>query len=182
MEYILSQIFVIITYILLGATYFVKNRRLLLVLSMFAILTNATSYFFLSAWSGLLVTILALIRNIVFLVQNKTENDKIDWLDWLILGVFLTLLIAISITTFEGFLSLFSVFGSLTYTIAVWQRNEKVYKLLGIASSICTVIYYAFIGSLFGFLLESAMLVTIVVGTILFFRKEKQKSLNSSKI
>ena len=175
MEYIISQILVIITYILLAATYFVKNRKLLLCLSMLAIITNATSYFFLKAWSGVLVTILALIRNIIFLVQNKTDNDEIDWVDWLVLSIIMTLLLAISIFTYNGILGLFSVFGSLAYTVAVWQRNEKVYKLLGIVSSVFTIIYYAFIRSLFGFLLESAMLVTIVVGTIIYFSKQKTK-------
>jgi hypothetical protein len=180
MEYIISQIFVIVTYILLAATYFVKNRKLLLCLSMMAIITNATSYFFLSAWSGLWVTILALVRNVIFLIQNKTDEDKIDWVDWLIISIIVSALIVISVFTYNGLLSLFSVFGSLTYTIAVWQRNEKVYKILGIVSSVCTLIYYAFIRSLFGFLLEGAMLVTIVVGTIMYFRKEKSQKTNQN--
>ena len=179
MEYILSQIFVTITYILLGVTYFVKNRKLLLILSMVAIITNSTSYFFLKAWSGMLVTLLALIRNIIFLVQNKTNEDKIDWVDWLVLSIILSLLVAISIFTYDGFLSLFSVFGSLLYSVAVWQRNEKVYKLLGIASSLCTIIYFLFIRSLFGFLLESALFITIIVGTVKYFIIDKKKSLKS---
>ena len=174
MEYILSQIFVIITYILLASTYLVKNRKLLLCLSLGAIITNATSYFFLNAWSGLFVTILALARNIIFLIQNKNENDKINWVDWVILSIITIALIVISVVTYDGVLSLFSVFSSLTYTGAVWQRNEKVYKILGIISSVCTIVYYVFIRSLFGFLLEGAMLITIIVGTIIYFKKEKQ--------
>lgn len=173
MRYILSQIFVVITYGLMGATYYSKNRKTLLIFNMAAILTNATSYFFLSAWMGVCTTLVALIRNIVFLIQNKESKDKINWVDWVTISFFLCILITIAILTYDGPLSLFSFFSSLTYTIAVWQRNEKTYKILGIISSVCTIGYFVFIRSLFGLILELILFVVIVVGAIRFFKKQK---------
>lgn len=180
MEYILSQIFVIITYVLLGASYFTKNRQSLLFFSIAAILTNATSYFFLSAWTGLLTTAIALVRNIVFLMQNKSPYDKINWLDWIILFVFVSLLGVTAVVFYDGLLSLFSVFSSLTYTISVWQRNEKAYKILGIVSSVCSLVYFAFIKSIFGFALEFVMLLTIIVGFIKYLNDETQNRLKKT--
>ena len=179
MRYILSQIFVVITYGLMGATYYAKNRKILLIFNMAAILTNATSYFFLSAWMGVCTTLVALVRNIVFLIQNKESSDKINWVDWGTISFFVCVLTAIAIVTYDGSLSLFSFFSSLTYTIAVWQRNEKIYKILGVISSVCTIGYFVFIRSLFGLILELILFVFIVVGAIRFFRKQKNENIEA---
>ena len=182
MIYILSQILVLITYILLGATYFIKDRKWLLVVSLIAIATNTTSYFFLKAWAGVMTTILALVRNIVFLIQNKDKKDKINFNDWVILSVYMIILSVIAVITYDGFFSLFSIVCSLTYTIAVWQRDEKIYKILGIVSSFCSIVYYAYILSIFGLILESILFVVIVVGTIRYFITEKAKKVKNKVI
>lgn len=181
MKYIISQIFAILTYGLMGATYYTKNRKSLLLFNMAAILTNATSYFFLSAWMGVFTTLVAFVRNIIFLIQNRKPNDKINWVDWLTISFFMIILIGIAFFTYDGPLSLFSFFSSLTYTIAVWQRNESVYKVLGIISSICTIGYFVFVRSLFGLILELCLFVVILVGAIRFFKKKKFSKLDKSE-
>ena len=69
MTYILSQIFVVLCYVCLAATYAIKNRYLLLSVSIAAIVFNGISYTLLGAWAGLAVTVVALIRNIIFMIH-----------------------------------------------------------------------------------------------------------------
>ena len=61
--YVLSQIAVILTYFFFIATYQVKTRKTILVLSMIANIWLGTSYFLLSAWAGVATSIIAITRS-----------------------------------------------------------------------------------------------------------------------
>lgn len=172
--YFLSQVFVIITYTLMALTYFTKNRKVILILNSAAIITNSTSFMLLSAWTGVVTTLIGLLRNIVFFIQNKDKNAKLDWVDYLILTIFVVMLGFAAVFTYDGFGTIFSISASLTYSIAVWIRKEGVYKILGLISSLCSLIYFMFIGSMFGIILESALLVSIIVGYIKYLKTKNQ--------
>ncbi len=80
LTYILSQVFIIINYILLALTYYAKDRNKVLILSFSSIVATGMSYIFLNAWSGLAMCVIALIRNIIFLLDEK-KNGKRDTID-----------------------------------------------------------------------------------------------------
>ena len=116
----------------------------------------------------------ALLRNVIFLIQNKkNKSEKITWVDWIILGVFVIISVISAVFTYEGFLSLFSVFATMLYTVSVWQKNIKAYNIMGIFVSVLWIIYYAFIFSIFGIILESVLLISEIVGTIKYIKDEK---------
>ena len=75
--------------------------------------------------------------------------------------------------TFEGFLSLFSIFATMVYTYSVWQKNIKVYKFAGILVSVCWITYNLYVKSVFGVILESALLICTIIGCIREVRREK---------
>ena len=81
--YIISQIFTIITYILLALTYYAKDRKKVLIISFLSLIANGLAYIFLSAWSGFSMCIVALIRNIIFIIDEKKngKRDKINKTD-----------------------------------------------------------------------------------------------------
>ena len=167
MHYIISQIFVILSYLSLSSTYFLKNRKSILIFSLIAVVCNAFAFFFLAAWSGFIMSIVALIRNLILLVQNKyKKTDKIIFVDWLILTFFILISIVSAIFTFDGFGSLLSIIATLVYTISVWQKNIIVYKVLGICSSVLWIGYGIYIISLFSIILESILLLVEIIGII----------------
>ena len=175
MEYILSQVFVILTYILFGATYLVKNRKIILFMNISSLVTNGISYTLLGAWAGLAMIFVALIRNVIFLLQNKyKKTDNFMFYDYIILIFLLGISVALGVVTYDGFLSLFSLFGSLIYTISIWQKNLEIYKWLGILSSLCSVVYLIAIKSIFGFALEFALLIFMIC-TLIKELKDRKK-------
>lgn len=175
-EFILSQVFVVLSYFFVSLTYFSKNRKVLLFYSISSIIMGAVSYFLLSAWSGLFMSAVALIRNIIFLIQNKkNESEKITWIDWIILSVFMIISIITAVYTYEGFLSLFSVLATMLYTISVWQKNKKAYKVMGVIISVLWIIYYVFIGSIFGVFCEVILLISEIVSVVRCFKYENKQ-------
>ena len=181
-NYILSQIFIIISYALVAMTYVSKSRKAILAYNLIGLIASGLSYTFLSAWTGLAMAGVAMLRNIIFLIQNKKDkSEKITWVDWLILGVLVAVSVVSAVFTYDGFLSLLSVFATMLYTLSVWQKNTKVYKFMGIPVSLLWIAYQIFIRSLFGILLEAALFVVEIIGIIKASKKPQQTQISENQ-
>ena len=89
--------------------------------------------------------------------------------------IFLYILCIISaVYTYEGFLSLLSVFATMIYTFSIWQKNTTVYKICGIPIGILWIAYNLYVKSLFGIILESIILVCSILGYILATRNKEE--------
>ena len=170
--YILSQIFTIINYALLAATYYAKNRKSILIMNVLSITSVGIAYIFLGAYTGLAMCIISLIRNFIFLIDEKKngKKDTIDKRDIIILVGLYAISIVSAIFTYDGFLSLWSVFATMLYTYSVWQKKTNVYKLLGIPVGILWILYNVYIQSIFGIILETILLICSATGYVLEIR------------
>lgn len=166
--YILSQIFTIIMYGLLAWTYFIKNKRKIVIVSVLSLIANVIAYVLLGAWTGLAMCIVALLRNYYILWEEKKygKREKLEKRDYIFLAIVYLGIILATIPTYEGFLSLLSVFATSVYTYSIWQKSTKVYKFCGIPVGILWIAYNAYVRSVFGVILEAILLVASVVGYI----------------
>ena len=174
--YILSQVFVIINNALLISTYQVKKRKTILILSFLALIANGIVYTLLSAWSGLAMVFVAMIRNTIFMIDEKKsgKSDEITKKDIIILVVLYTISIISAIFTYEGILSMMSVIATMLYTYSIWQKKTNVYKFLGIIIEIVWIIYNIYIFSIMGIILESLLLISAVIGIIREYKMKKE--------
>lgn len=173
--YIWSQIFTIAMYVLLAITYYVKDRKKVLIISFLSLIANALAYVLLNAYTGLAMCIVALFRNVYFLIDEKKngKSEKIGKKDIIVL-IILYIIIAIStIFTYEGFLSLLSVFATMLYTYSVWQKKTLIYKFCGIPVGILWVLYNLYVKSIFGVILEGILLISSFTGYILELKSSK---------
>ncbi len=175
LTYILSQVFTIINYALLGVTYYAKDRKKILVIGFLSIIANAIAYILLNAWTGVAMCVVALIRNIIFWIDEKKngKRETINKKDIIILVILYSTIVVSTIFTYDGFLSLLSVFATSTYTFSVWQKKTNVYKLLGIPVGILWILYNIYVKSIFGIILESILLICSISGYLLERKKCK---------
>ena len=166
--YVISQIFVIINRLFLVASYQLKNRRNILIVSFLALLANGVVYLLLSAWSGLAMVFVAMVRNIIFMIDEKKngKSDKTTKKDIIILIILYIISIISAIFTYEGILSMMSVIATMLYTYSVWQKKTNVYKILGIIIDIVWIIYNIYICSIMGIILNISLLVSASIGLI----------------
>ena len=164
--YIVSQIFVIINRVLLIVSYQLKNRKNILIVSLLALLANGVVYILLSAWSGLAMVFVAIVRNIIFMLDEKKngKSQKITKKDVGILVVLYVISIISAIFTYEGILSMMSVVATMLYTYSVWQKKTKVYKILGIIIESVWIIYNIYICSIMGVILNISLLISASIG------------------
>lgn len=175
-QYIISQVFTIISYLFLASTYYVKKRKSVLILNCIVQISFIVAFLLLRAWTGLVMTIIALIRNIIFVIdENKNgKREHMNKTDIIILVVLYIISIVSAVFTYEGFFSLLSVFATMLYTYTVCQKNIKTYKLLGIPTEILWICYNIYIKSLFGIILELIMFGVCCTGYIKEINKERK--------
>lgn len=175
-QYIISQVFTVISYIFLASTYHSKNRKTILILNILTQIAFTVAYILLGAWSGLAMAIVAMVRNIIFVVdENKNgKRENMNKIEISILAVLYIISITSAIFTYEGFFSLLPVFATMIYTYAVCQKNIKLYKLLGIPIEILWTCYNIYIKSILGILLELIMLASCITGCIRETNKKQQ--------
>lgn len=172
--YILSQVFIILYYIFLIMTYQSKSRRNILIFNFCALIATGISYIFLSAYSGLAMVIVAIIRNAIFIIDEKKngKSDRNGIKDYIILAILYSISIIFAIFTYNGILSMVSVIATMLYTYSVWQKNTKVYKLLGMPIGIMWIIYNIYIFSIFGIILEVVLAISSIIG---YIRENKRR-------
>ena len=147
---------------------YILSQINILIFNFVSLIASAFSYIFLSAYSGLAMTIVATIRNIIFIIDEKrngkSENNNTK--DYIILAILYLISVISGILTYNGILSMMSVIATMLYTYSVWQKNTKIYKILGIPVGIIWIIYNIYIFSIFGIILETILAVSAIIGYI----------------
>lgn len=177
--YIWSQIFTVIEYALLGASYLAKNRKAIVALDIGSMTTGIIAFILLGADLGMAMSVIILLANFYYLwdesVHSEKERKKYHVRDYVILTVVLVGIALVTIWTYEGPLSLMSVAATALYEISIWQKSTKVYKFLGIPVAFCWMTYNGFERSVFGVLCEMVMFITSIVGYVREIKAGKKR-------
>lgn len=182
--YIWSQIFTVIEYTLLGASYLAKNRKAIVLLDIASMTTGIVAFILLGADLGMAMSVVILLANFYYLwdEHNQGKNNKLTLRDYLVLSIVLVVIAVLAVLTYDGPLSLLSVAATVIYEISIfWQGNTKVYKLLGVPVAFCWMTYNGFVGSIFGVICEAVMFVTSIVGYVREVRVGKKKKARKRK-
>jgi len=157
LPYIISQILVIIYYLIYSWTFHLKDSNKILIFGIVATIISSISYVLLNAYTGMAMCFVAIIRNLLFAKEKKNVLN---------LSLIFILTITASIFTFDSYFCLFNIIATLIYTYALWQKNTKTYKLLGIIVNGLMIIYDISIKSVFGVILISIAFISSIVGLL----------------
>ena len=182
-QYIISQIIIVISYTCLALTYCIKRRKIILILSFLANFTNACAYLLLGAFTSASMCAISIGRDLIFIIDEKLngKSKKTTKKDVLILiGIYIVAIISI-IITFNGWKSLIYALASMLYTYSIWQKNNKIYKVLGIPCHILVVIESICIKSVMTIILQIVVLTCTIIGLVKN-KKEQEKSIQREAI
>ncbi len=163
-EYVVSQLLIIVVYIFICLSYFLKDRKKILLTNIMAHISQAGSFYLLNGMTGVAMNAVYTIRDVYFVIDNNKKSSVLK--EYIVLAVLLLITFCFAIFTYNGLASLLSVLATIVSTIAIWQKNIKYYKLLGIPSSILWLGYHIYLRSIFAIILESILLIFIIVSYI----------------
>lgn len=174
--YIISQIITVIYFAILSLSYLLKDRKKILIANFAAHIGQTTAMAMLNGYTGAAMSFIMIFRDITLLMQEikKSKGKDINKkLDISILIITVILIVALTIFTYNGPLSLLSVVATLITTFSLWQKNTKMYKILGIIAGILWLSYNIFIMSIMGIILETILLICSTIGYIKEVRNKK---------
>ena len=174
--FVLSQIFVVVEYGLLGLSYLAKKRRMVVTLDIASMAAGIVAFLLLGADIGMAMSVVVLLANFYYLWDEQKHGKRQRYfpLDFVVLVIVLLAIGGLAVLTYDGPLSLLSVFATVLYEISIWQKSTKVYKLLGIPVAGGWMLYNGFVGSPFGVACELVLLITSTVGYMREVRSKKK--------
>ena len=158
--YIISQILVVIYYLVYATTFNLKDKTKILEIGILATIISAISYLLLGAYTGIAMCIVAIIRNIWF---NKSKSI-------ISLITIFIIMILLSIISYQNIFSLL-IIATVIYTYALWQTSTKRYKLCGIIVNLLMIGYSISIKSIMGVIFMVIALISSIIGYI----RDKEK-------
>ena len=174
--YTISQIIVFIMYVLLVLTYIERSRKQILITNIVVDILEGISFYLLNGYTGFAMSFFYIIRDVFFLNEIKNiKNSQFTKRDYIILLILLLMIVGLTIVAYDGIFSLFSVIATIITTVAIWQRNTKIYRILGILSCMFWLGYYIYIYSIVAIVLESILLIATVFGVIRETRRDTTK-------
>lgn len=162
---LIAQIFGFIAMGIAMSMYQFKKHKTILI--MMAVCASVWSLHFacLGLFTPVGMNLVNVLRSIVCSFRDKKwAQSKI------VPAVFLLLCTGSVVLTWESMWSIFPFIASIFATLANWQKNTKLLKLLTIPVCVCWFIYNVANGSLAGSINETLSLISIIV---FFIRSRK---------
>lgn len=182
-QYILSQVVIIFVYLFLSLTYCVKSRKLILAFSFLSNFLNSIAFILLGAYTSSAMCAISILRDIIFLIDEKIngKSAQITKKDIILLALVYGIC-AIAITcTFNGISSLLYATGSMLYTFSIWQKNNKLYRFMGIPVTLIVIVDSILLKSIFGVILQGVVLIVSIVGFLRTKNEGKNYMQNTQK-
>lgn len=162
-----GQFFGIVAIILGFVSYQLKTKKQLLLAQSGVALMFCLHYFFIGAYSGMVVNILNIFRN--FIYDRRTEKGiKSRWIP-----IFFVLLqIVFCILAWDSWYSIFILTGICINTYCMSLENPQTVRKSILVTSPMVLTYDLFAGSLGGSIYESVAIISALVG---IFRNKNKK-------
>lgn len=147
-----------------------KSRKLILLFQMTASLMFSLQLFMVGAITGGCLDLISFVRTLFFLNNTKKWASSPVWL-----FVFIALMIASGIYTYENAWSLLPIAGSILSTLALWMKEPKHIRLISLLVGPCWIVYNLVHGANSGALNEVLAMTSIILGLIRHDRSSKDE-------
>lgn len=142
-----------------------KTNRALFILQTLGCLTFSVQFALLGALSGCLSLLINIVRNLM--LTKYHDCQAIRWKGWVI--VFSALSLMAALFTWNGWVSILPVVGTVSGTIGCWTNNAKKIRIANLAvNSPCMLLYDVLVRSWGGVLNESIAMLSIVISVMRF--------------
>ena len=141
-----------------------KTRSQILIFQCMASLSCAVSLIMLGGIAGGILDVVAFSRTLVFSLADRYKWAKCKL--WLLF--YIVLIIAVGIITWDptGIGTLFAIAGTLLSTVALYQKSERLMRIISLFVGPCWIIYSLIYSSAFGALNEIIAMTSLIIALI----------------
>jgi hypothetical protein len=166
-NFVLSQILIGIAICLDIISFQFKERRKILACLVVSTLLISSHFMLLEAWTAAFLGLLAVAR---YASSIFTTSTRVMW-------IFLIIIFAISVFSFEGLLSVLSCVAAVLTTIAAFSKDDKRLRQLMLIGTTIWIAHNYLAGSPGAVLMEAIFTASNLVGYFRYYIKPKKKSI-----
>ena len=144
-----------------------KKHYKILLLECIANILYTVQYMLLGVFLTSFMNFTSAIRCFIFYKKRK-ENQEISKI-WLI--IFLSLIVIMSIFTYDGYLSLIPVIITIFYTIASWIKEANFLRIVFIIAAVVWIYYNYMVGAYVSIIGNVFEIISGVISLIRFSKK-----------
>lgn len=149
----------------------VNDKRKIIVIQTIATIGNCLQYLLIGAYSGFLLNVVCVARNLIFTNKDKKAFSG-KWIPYAMAGVMAIL----SAFSWEGYYSLFIIIGLMVNTICLGVLDDaQAFRKSTLISCPLVLIYNIFAGSYSGIVSEGISIGSSIVGIIRYEIAKKGK-------
>ena len=135
--FIVAQLFGIAAFTFNFLSTSSTNKRAILTYNALANFSNSLCYLLLGAFTGVISSVVAVIRNLVFDKYIKRKKK----IPFLILVIYLIVALIINIPFVKNVLDIIPIFNIIIYGIALWYGNVFILKIATTVAGVTGIIY-----------------------------------------
>ena len=178
-EYIISQVLAFFAAMCLAVTFFLKDKKKILIFNIVGTCFFAVEYLLLNAFVGVVSNCISLIGLVWYFINDRKGKKK----DYISISVMSALFIIFGIVTFTKWVDVLVIIASLTYTYSIWQSDNFVYRWYGIINSILWMVYNFVYIAFVSIVFETICLIAKIVGVIkLYINRNADDKTNKEKV
>lgn len=168
-NYLLSQLCVLVAVIFFSATYLTKNHNKILLFTSIAALFYGLEYLLLGSLTGFVLNLIAILRGVFFFLENRYKKNASIFS---LIGIEVLILLLGVLSWKSLAMSLIPIIANLLFTYAVWQKNNNVYRVISFMYSACWILFNIILLSVLGLVSEIVILIIEIVGCVKFYRRK----------
>ena len=169
-NYVISQVFIVIAIILYALTFTLKTKRSVLFIGLLSIVLTIIAFILLGAYTGAAVNLVTMFRSLWFYIEEKHgKHTKLS------LIIILILIIGATFFTYEKMIDLLPFAAGMIYTFACWQKNITLYRILGILVTTIDIAYDIQFNSIFG-IVGKLIAIICAISSLIIYQIKKQNT------
>ncbi len=177
-QYIFSQIIGGIAFIFFAASFWHKNRKVVLILEVIECVFYAIHYFLINAYTGAVVNIIGMIRSWLFIYKGKNKFFSSLWLPTILILLYLLN----CIFTWVGPISIIPTVAAIIFCLSIWQNNTKTIRRFGVVVLMLSFIYAFLVGTYIVVITDGILIISTIIAIIRLDIIKERKAIYTIRI
>ena len=172
MEFYIAQGISILASIVAILLMQINNMKKILIAQITLNLLVASTYFLLNKFSGVGISLIAIIQLIVMFGYNKKEKKPHNF----VVGLFILAYACYSLFTFKSFIDLFPLIAAILFALGAAQVNPATFRTFGMLNPLFWLVYDIYTLAIVNAIMRVGIFTSAVISKVRLdgFLKNKQ--------
>lgn len=170
-SYIISQVIIFLAVFVTCISYVVRNRKIILIISLINTILFSLGYLFLHAYSAMAICLIGIIRSVwIYIDEEKGKEPSI-------VSLFTIMVISVlcGFFTLRTYVDLIPIMCSCVFVYSIWQKNICAYRFMALMHSLLWLLHDLLYMSILSIIGDAICIIFEIIGIVMWYKVDKYK-------